>query len=64
MVALQNYGGDKLPLIQQIQVSLSKTGKQVDTMIQIQHDAPVGLLLGTDVLAQLGFAMLRPDPNE
>jgi len=44
-------------------VSLSKTGKQVDVIIQIQYDAPVGLLLGTDVLAQLGFAMLRPDLN-
>ena len=63
MVALQNYGGDKLPLIRQIQVNLSKAGKQVDAIIQVQHDAPVGLLLGTDVLAQLGFAMLEPDPN-
>ena len=63
MVALQNYGGDKLPLIRQIQVNLSKSGKQVDAIIQVQHDAPVGLLLGTDVLAQLGFAMLGPDPN-
>ena len=63
MVALQNYGGDQLPLIRQIQVNLSKAGKQANTIIQVQHDAPVGLLLGTDVLPQLGFAMLESDPN-
>ena len=63
MVALQNYGGDQLPLIRQIQVNLSKAGKQANAIIQVQHDAPVGLLLGTDVLPQLGFAMLESDPN-
>ena len=63
MVALQNYGGDQLPLIRQIQVNLSKAGKKVNGIIQVQHDAPVGLLLGTDVLSQLGFAMLESYPN-
>ena len=56
--------GDQLPLILQIQVNLSKAGKQANAIIQVQHDAPVGLLLGTDVLPELGFAMLDSDPNE
>ena len=60
-VTLQNYGGGQLSLIRQIQVKLSKAGNQADAIIQVQQDAPVGLLLGTDVLAPLGFAMLEPD---
>ena len=60
-VALQNYGGGQLPLIQQIRVKLSKAGNQADAIIQVQHDAPVGLLLGTDVLAPLGFTVLESD---
>ena len=62
-VVLHNYGGDQLNLVRQIKVTVSKAGRGVDTVVQVQRDAPVGLLLGTDLLSQLGFALLEANQD-
>ena len=35
----------------------------VDTVVQVQKDAPVDLLLGTDVHPALGFSLIQCDGN-
>ena len=63
-LSLQNYGGGRLELIRQISVTLTKNGHTTCTRVQVQKDAPVELLLGTDTLPQLGFALLEMDFGE
>ena len=50
------YGGGKLNLVKQMEVTLSRAG-YTTAMAQIQSGAPVDLLLGTDQLPHLGFRM-------
>ena len=58
-VSLQNYGGGRLELIRQTLIILTRNGHTTCAIVQIQKDAPVQLLLGTDTLPQLGFALWR-----
>ena len=58
-LSLQSYGRGQLDLICQIETNISWRGHHARSVIQIQKDAPVGLLLGTDLLSQLGFALLE-----
>lgn len=60
-VGLQNYGSGKLNLIRQIRTVLSRNGHEVCAVVQVQKDIPVGLLIRTDTLAQLGFALVETD---
>ena len=47
---LQNYGGGELKLARQIRVSLSRVGGQtIEAVLQVQSNAPVDFLLGTDL---------------
>ena len=62
-VALKSYGGDELFLIGQWQVCLSTPGHTLNTMVQVQKDPPVKLLLGTDAQAALGFALIQSDSD-
>ena len=57
-VGLQNYGSGKLNLIWQIPTVLSRSGHEVCAVVQVQKDIPVGLLIRTDTLPQLGFALV------
>ena len=58
-VNLQNYGGGELKLARQIRVSLSRVGgKTIEAVLQVQNNAPVDLLLGTDLQSQLGFVLM------
>ena len=54
-VALRNYGGGKLPIVRQVQARLARAGHQVKAIVQVQRRAPAKLLIGTDLLSQLGF---------
>ncbi len=59
-VNLQTYSGTKLNIINQIRVKVSRDGFSVsDVVVQVQEGAPTALLLGTDILPQLGFAFLQ-----
>ena len=51
------YGGGKLNLVKQMEVTLSRAGYTSTAIVQIQSGAPVDLLLGTDQLPYLGFGM-------
>lgn len=58
-VSLRSYGGDELEIVSQVTCHLGRDGYQVKTVLQVQRGAPVDLLLGTDVLSQLGFSLMQ-----
>ena len=58
-VRLNTYGGDPLNLVGQIQVSVARKGFSTGATMLIQDQAPVDLLLGTDLLPPLGFALIE-----
>ena len=61
-ITLRNYSGGKLNIVREIQVCISRPGfPGVTTTVQVQHDAPTELLLGTDVLSGLGFVFLQTE---
>ena len=63
-VALRNYGGGQLPVVRQIRATLSRAGRKVEAVVQVQKDAPAKLLLGTDLLAGLSFAFVSNVPEK
>ena len=56
-LALNNYGGQRLSLIAQIELTLSQGDRQVQAVVLVQKDAPNDLLLGTDLQPRLGFTL-------
>ena len=58
-MVLQNYSGDRLQVVRQIKVYLARLGFVVDTPIQVQRAAPAKLLIGTDVLPELGYLFVQ-----
>ena len=56
-LALNNYGGQRLSLIAQIELTLSQGDREVQAVVLVQKDAPNDLLLGTDSQPQLGFTL-------
>ena len=63
-VSLRSYGGGELAIVSQVQCRITREGYQVDTLLQVQKEAPVSLLLGTDVLPQLGFALIQTSKDQ
>jgi len=57
-VTLQSYGGGKLNIIGQIEVTLERGSHRTKALVQIQNKAPVQLLIGTDLLPSLGVIFL------
>ena len=62
-VTLKSYTGGELNPIGQLQVQLTTytISHVVDTVVQVQKDAPVDLLLGRDVHPALGFLLIQCD---
>ena len=60
-LTLQSYGGGEINVVLQLQAVVSKGTRAVDALVQVQKGAPIDLLLGTDLLGQLGFEFLDPD---
>ena len=58
-VVLQNCSGDKLRVVQQIKVTLSRSGHSATAIIQVQKGAPAKLLVGTDLLSKLGYYFVQ-----
>ena len=57
-----NYGGGQLKLSRQIRVALSRVGgKTIEAVLQVQHNAPVDFLLGTDLQSKLGFVLMSTE---
>ena len=61
---LRSYSGAKLPIVKQAQVQLTRGPFNVSAVIQVQDNAPVELLLGTDLQPQLGFRLLDEMPSQ
>ena len=60
-IALRSYGGGQLPVVRQVHVTLARTGHHVRAKVQVQRDAPAELLIGTDLLSELGFLLVRAE---
>lgn len=58
-VSLRSYGGNELKSISQVRCRIARGNRAVNTVLQVQEAAPVDLLLGTDVIPQLGFALIQ-----
>jgi len=58
-ISLKNYGGEPLNIISQMEVELSLSDVVVVAVVQVQKDAPVDLLLGTDLLTSLGITLIH-----
>ena len=57
-VALRNYGGGCLPVVRQVFVMITRSGHQVEVVVQVQKEAPAKLLIETYLLLKLGFLFL------
>ena len=55
---LKSYSGDTLPIVKQACLQLSRGSYSISAWVQIQKDAPVELLLGTDLQPALGFCLV------
>ena len=55
-MSLRSYGGD---IIGQALCCISVGKHQVEAVLQVQPNAPMELLLGTDILHKLGFALTQ-----
>ena len=58
-VTLRSYGGGELPIVSQVQCCIKRDHYNIDTVLQVQKEAPVELLLGTDTLPLLGYALVQ-----
>ena len=58
-ITLQNYGGDRLNVVGQTQVVISRGDYSQMAIVQVQKGAPVPLLIGTNLQPQLGFMFLQ-----
>ena len=58
-LSVNNYGGGEVNIIGQLPVSLKLGDKECCAIILVQKGATVDLLLGTDLLTQLGFCVLK-----
>lgn len=58
-VALKNYGGGRLDITSQVILCITQGDNcKVNARVMVKRGAPNSLLLGTDTLPQLGFALV------
>ena len=57
MLKLRSYSGNDLPIVKQLELAISRGQKHVKAWVQVQQDAPVDFLLGTDLQPLLGFQL-------
>ena len=58
-LSVSNYGGGEVNIISQMLATLTHGEKACEVVVLVQTGASLELLLGTDVLAQLGFYLLE-----
>ena len=63
-VVLRSYGGERLNVLAQLEVTISQGSHTVTITTLVQKDAPSRLLLGTDVLSSLGFYCTFQKPGQ
>ena len=62
-LTLQNYGGGDLDIIRQMTANISRENYACNATVLVQKDAPLDLLLGTDLHASLDFLLLETGSN-
>lgn len=60
-VSLRSYGGNRLDLVAQVPVCITRGPYQVELKVLVQKDAPNPLLLGTNALPALGLFLLEKE---
>ena len=63
-MSLCSYGNAELPIVGQVECCLSTAQRKISALLEVQKEAPVDLLVGTDVLHQLGFVLTQPDRGD
>ena len=64
-MVLKSYCASKLNLVAQVKLQIATvSGHKVEAMVQVQEDAPVDLLLGTDLQPLLGFSLTVNVPGD
>ena len=63
-VKLRTYGGETLALVGEVTVSMRRGEHHTEATILVQNKAPVEVLLGTDLLPKLGFALMEHNPDQ
>ena len=63
-IPLCSYGGQKLNILCQITVNMTRGNRKVTAKVQVQKAAPVALLIGTDVLPRLGFVLKESESDD
>ena len=63
-VVIKNYSGDRLRVVRQIRVHLARSGFTMKAVIQVQKGVPASMLVGTDVLPQLGYVFVQSTMEE
>ena len=58
-MVLRNYGGDKLRVVQQVKVTVGRSGYSTKAIIQVQKGSPAKLLVGIDLLSKLGYNFVQ-----
>ena len=58
-VSLRSYGGEELNIVSQVSCCIRCGEQTAESVLQVQKGAPVKLLLGTDLLPQLGFGLVQ-----
>ena len=62
---LRSYSGEALPIVKKVHVCLSRGCYTVDACVQVQMNAPVQVLQGTDIQPRLGLHLVdREDPEQ
>ena len=62
-ISLLSYGGNSLNIIRQIRCQILRGQYSGQAVVHVQGGAPVPLLIGTDMQAELGFAFLQCSPG-
>jgi len=60
-MSLRSYGGGELAIVSQVCCRLRRGKHEIDTTLQVQKEAPVDLLLGTDTLPKLGITLVQTE---
>ena len=62
---LKSYSGEALPIVKQARVQLSWESYSITTCVQVQMNAPIHFLLGTDLQSSLGLRIVDlGDPEQ
>lgn len=57
-VTLRNYGGGEISIVGEVNATIVHGSHEIEAPLQVQPEASVDLLLGTDLMPSLGFTLM------